>query len=707
MRPAVGWFRLYLVISVAYGAGAWLSWRFFEIGAMPKFYVPAGVTAAAMMLSPRARWPAIVAGIATAELAVDLHYGTTLPTALLFVVSNSVEPIIGASLVLAWCGGVPDLRRRADLAKFVIGGCMVGPLFGGLIGGSLSAHNSGHPWWSAVVQWWAGDGIGVLVVGAPILLWSKQSQVIRSRPVEAVLVFAATVALSGAAFRMQTPPTLLLLPVMAWAAFRLDVIGAVLAGSTLALTVNYLTLTGHGPFSELTSPAVRLAVTQAFIAVIVLVAMLTAQEVSGRAAAVRAREAERRERLRLEALSGLAQQLSASLTPADVGQALVDRVLNEAGASALNLGLIGADGRTLEWVVMEGYSAEVVEEFGTGLQLTDSAVAADAARTGEPVLIGSAAQYAQRYPQRLFWLDASGAQSVVGWPLTAGGTPIGVILLVWSEPQSLDSAQLAYISAVSSMVSQALVRAQIYADEHARALVLQAAVLPAGPAVVDSADVCVIYEPADVAQGLGGDWYDVMALPAGLPAGRTYFAVGDVVGHGLSAVEDMAQLRSAGRALAHRGLPPGELLAELNGFTRDATVGRFATMAVAVFDASSRVLRYCLAGHPPMLLRRVSTGEVVRLDAGRGPVLGPVTGASYSEDRVEVAPGDILMMYTDGLVERRGRDLENGIAEAARVIAEWGTSPYPTACQDLADTLAPRPRGDDVCILAVRFTAAD
>ncbi|MGA1203339.1 MAG: SpoIIE family protein phosphatase [Planctomycetota bacterium] len=108
-----------------------------------------------------------------------------------------------------------------------------------------------------------------------------------------------------------------------------------------------------------------------------------------------------------------------------------------------------------------------------------------------------------------------------------------------------------------------------------------------------------------------------------------------------------------------------------------------------------------------MLLRRAASGAGPRGAAGRGPVLGPVRGASYSDGRVEVAPGDILMMYTDGLVERRGRDVETGISEVQRAIADWGISPYATACRDLADALAPRPRGDDVCILAVRFTAAD
>ena len=92
-----------------------------------------------------------------------------------------------------------------------------------------------------------------------------------------------------------------------------------------------------------------------------------------------------------------------------------------------------------------------------------------------------------------------------------------------------------------------------------------------------------------------------------------------MVGHGLPAVEDMAQLRSAGRAMALQGLPPAQLLAELNTFTAHASNGRFATMAVAVFDPQAGALTYALAGHPPALLRRSRDGRVIRLDDAHRP----------------------------------------------------------------------------------------
>ncbi len=156
-------------------------------------------------------------------------------------------------LVLAWCKGLPDLRRRRDLAKFLAGACVAGPLVGGLIGGTLSAVLNGASWATAVAHWWAGDGIGVLVVGAPILLWAKQSHILRIRLPETAAVLGVTALLSFAALWWQAPLALPLLPVMVWAALRLDVIGTALAGAVMAFTVNYMTGTGHGVFMNSTS----------------------------------------------------------------------------------------------------------------------------------------------------------------------------------------------------------------------------------------------------------------------------------------------------------------------------------------------------------------------------------------------------------------------------------------------------------------------
>ena len=697
---------LFAVVFLAFATGAVLSWESFGSAQGPSFFYPsAGVTVAAMMLTRRALWPAVVAAILAGEVMVDMLYGSPPAVSLGFAAANVVEPLVGASLTLAWCRGRPDLRKRRDFVAFLVGACTIAPLFGGLVGGTVSARADQKPVLITVLDWWAGDAVGVLVVGAPILLWATQSYVVRQRPWETAGVLVVTAALSVTAFWNSLPPSMLILPVLAWAALRLDMLGASLAGAVAAFLSNVMTTRGHGLFTSMpVSVDAQVALTQVFIVTIVVVAMLIAQEAAGRMTAVQEREAERRERMRLETLSRLAQQLAAALTPRDVGDALAEQVLNEAGARALNLGLVSADGLNLEWVTMSGHPQAVVDEFGGGVALSERTVGTDAIRFGQPILVRTAEEYGHNYPEKVHWARLSGAESTVGWPLTAGGKPFGVLLLAWAEPQPFNEAQRAYISAVATMIGQAMVRAQIYSDEHARAAVLQSAVLPTSPVDTCGLDVAVIYEPADVTQGLGGDWYDIMPLPKN----RTYFAVGDVVGHGLPAVEDMAQLRSAGRAMAHQGLPPAQLLAELNGFTRHASLGKFATMAVAILDPEDGTLSYGLAGHPPPFLRWAADGEVVRLAEAEGPVLGPVQEATYTEARIRIAPGDILVMYTDGLVERHGMDIEMGLARAQQIIAGWDRhTKLSEYCEALQETLAPRPRADDVCIIAVRFDHAE
>ena len=694
--------RLFAVVFLAFATGAVLSWESFGSTEGPSFFYPsAGITAAAMILSRKSLWPSIAAAVIAAEIIVDSWYGNPLTLSVAFAMANVVEPIVSASLVLAWCGGRPDLRKRRDFMYFLVAACVAGPLVGGLIGGSSSSIIKGLPWLPAAVTWWSGDALGVLVIAVPILLWRTQSSIVRQRPWELAGVLLVTGVVSVATFWSEAPPSLLILPVLAWAAFRLDMLGAAMASAVAALLSNIMTTHGWGLFrSSGVGPGAQIVLTQAFVATIAVVAMLIGQEAGARLRAVQEREAERQERKRLETLSRLAHLLSVALTPADIGEALVDQVLNEAGANALCLALVSSDGRTLELVTMSGYPKMVLDHVGAGIPLSDRTVATDVARSGRPIEIGSAEEYEAAYPETEKWLRLSGNQALVGWPLSSGGKPIGVLQLMWSDPQPLDPAQLAYISAAATMVSQALVRARIYADEHAKAALLHSVAQPVAQVDVVGLEYRALYQPAEVEQGLGGDWYSVMALPDQ----RTYLAVGDVVGHGLLSVEDMAQLRSTGDAYAHMGLPPAQLLTELNRFAANQIRGEFASGLVVVFDPQTDSLTYSSAGHLPALLRRAETGEVIRLNYALGPLLGPFPDAVYTQSSVTVEPGDVLVMYTDGLVEHQGQDLRMGISHLEQVLAAWPPGAL-LDCEALARDVAPAPYDDDLCLLMVRFAA--
>lgn len=692
-----------VAVFVVFAAFAALSWESFgSLEGSSFFYPAAGVTVAAMIVGRRGSWPLIALAIIAAEVLVDTVYGSPLWVSAGFAMANVVEPVIGAALVLAWCGGRPDLHDRRHFAGFIAGACVVAPVFGALLGGTVTALHYGAPWLGGAVTWWAGDALGVLVMATPILLWS-QSSVVRRRPWEMAGVLVVTAALSMSSIWTVVPPTILILPVLAWAAFRLNMLGAAIAGAVAAFMANIMNTRGHGLFASVgASQGTQVALTQIYVAVMVVVALLIAQEAAARQNAVRERELERRERMRLETLSRLARQLSAALTPEEIGDALKDQVLNEAGASAISLGLVSADRRRLYWVAASGYPAAMMAEADSGAPLSDRTLAVDAVLSGTPITMRTGAEYVAAYPHRAHLVPLSGAKAISAWPLDGGGEPIGVLQLVWSQPQPFDEAQIAYVSAVSTMVSQALVRAKVYSDEHARAAVLHSVAQPVAHVDTVGLQYSALYEPADTARGLGGDWYAVMALPDG----RTYLAVGDVIGHGLLSVEDMAQLRSAGNAYAHLGLSAGQILTELNRFAAHQIRGEFATTLVAIFDPRNSMLSYSSAGHLPALLRRCRNGQVVRLADASGPLLGPFEDASYTQGTVAVEPGDVLMMYTDGLVEHYGEDVNAGIAHLEHVIEAWPPEAL-LDCEALAQDVSPDSHDDDLCLLIVRFGAAN
>ena len=416
----------------------------------------------------------------------------------------------------------------------------------------------------------------------------------------------------------------------------------------------------------------------------------------------RLREAERREYTRVEALAELTRLLAAALTPEAIGEVVADCLCAVAGgADTLCLGVVSQDGRRLVWITTPGEAGEV-REPAPDLPMDVPAAATDAARTGSPVIIRTPAEHEQRYPGTAILADGS---SWLTWPLWAGTTPVGAIGLTWRHPQQFEPGQLAFVAAAADLVAQALVRARAYADEHAIAAVLQRAIMPAAAAVIPGLEIGASYRQAGTTQQIGGDWYDALALPGQ----RAYLAVGDVVGHGLTAAEDMTQLRNAGRTLAIAGYQPARILDELARVTDWATSGQFATMAAAIIEPDVSLVTYATAGHPPILIRRAKTGTVEIPLPAAGPALClPGDLPQYTQGQTGFDVGDIMLMYTDGLIERRGEDLEEGIARVAERLQAWPPGvPLGRLCDELIACLGAEPQLDDMCVLAVRRLGPD
>jgi serine phosphatase RsbU (regulator of sigma subunit) len=242
--------------------------------------------------------------------------------------------------------------------------------------------------------------------------------------------------------------------------------------------------------------------------------------------------------------------------------------------------------------------------------------------------------------------------------------------------------------------------------EHRMAAELQRIVLPLpdGPIELPGVKVAVRYLPAGQESSVGGDWYHA----AELRDGSVLLAIGDVAGHGTPAAKTMAQLRHAVRALSVTTGDPGVLLGHLNRLTCDLereTPELSATAVIARFDPVRRELLWAQAGHPPPLLSR--GGRTAPLHRPAGPLLGVVGDAVYPTARLDFIPGDLLLLYTDGLVEHRRRGLDDGLATVIAAVDEAvKASPEQPLGQVVARLRQANP-DDDTCILAVRPTTGD
>src|SRR5215472_9678912 len=165
---------LFALIAGAYVVGAELAWHHFSAG-LAFGYPPSGVDVAALLLMARRRWPVVIGAIVVSEVGVDLQHHLTLAVALASALANAVEPVTGASFVRWFCAGRrPDLATRPGLGRFLLGAAVLGPVAGGLVGATVSWASKGGWWPGLVLQWWAGDGIAVLVIGGPLLLWAQR-----------------------------------------------------------------------------------------------------------------------------------------------------------------------------------------------------------------------------------------------------------------------------------------------------------------------------------------------------------------------------------------------------------------------------------------------------------------------------------------------------------------------------------------------------
>ncbi|MFE7617619.1 SpoIIE family protein phosphatase [Streptomyces sp. NPDC057496] len=412
------------------------------------------------------------------------------------------------------------------------------------------------------------------------------------------------------------------------------------------------------------------------------------------------RELDLERRRRTSLVDGTTAALAHARTVRDVIDVLKNsQGLAHLGATSLVMGLIEA-GRI--HLVADGPEDSFVP--GTRYTRTDEQYPmSEVVRTLSPRFIESATDFATSYP--ILWPHIShlGITSAAYLPLIAQARPIGALGLLYSDKDGFTGDERNLLVALGSSIAQSLQRAMLYEQEHDLAEGLQQAMLPRRIPDVPGAQVAVRYRSARLGRDIGGDWYDVIPLPGG----RVGAVIGDVQGHDTHAAAVMGQLRIVLRAYAAEGHSPATVMARASVFLHELDTDRFATCTYAEADLTTGVVQLVRAGHVDPLVRE-SDGSCRRLPVEGGLPLGlsaEFGRLEYPVSTVELDPGQTLVMFTDGLVEMPGADLDEGMQLLTALVRNG-----PQNLQKLADRLCEevdeRRGEDDVAVLLLRRKVA-
>ena len=294
-------------------------------------------------------------------------------------------------------------------------------------------------------------------------------------------------------------------------------------------------------------------------------------------------------------------------------------------------------------------------------------------------------------------LLALGPRTAVVLPLTAEDRTVGVLTLYLDPERTLDDDDLATAREVALQAGRAVDRVHRQSQQAKLAEGLQRSLLT-DPPTIAGAQVVARYVPAAEAARVGGDWYDAFLHPGGDPV----VVIGDVTGHDTAAAAQMGQLRGLLRGIAHySGAGPAEVLRGLDAAMAAMHTGTLATAAIARLEDGGTRLRWASAGHPPPLVADAD-GTVTVLTDGLGDLLlGVDPTAVRRECTVPLRPGAVVLLYTDGLVERRDCDVDTGVARLRRHLAALAGRSLEQLADELLTRMLPATPGDDVALVAI------
>jgi signal transduction histidine kinase/CheY-like chemotaxis protein len=431
------------------------------------------------------------------------------------------------------------------------------------------------------------------------------------------------------------------------------------------------------------------------------------QELIDRVSARLSAAARQRAGQQRDAESRLSSEFDAALQSADsvagILAVLLDARFGLGEATAVAIGLLDPDEDNVRFEYDGEYPAELRDRYHIA-PMDAPLPAVDVIKRGEPMVVPDTFDLPPRYGHAVHD-TASSVRACVIQPLRGSlGRIIGVLSLLWSQPRQFGAAELDMFAHTAERTQSALDRVRVMAREHRIAVEFQEQLLDLDRGST-AAVVAAIYQPAGEAMRVGGDWY--LVTPLDRP-GHIGISVGDVVGHGLPGAIVMSRLRAAVGATALSQADPAAVLSALDTYAATVQGARCATVAyahVAAGDGGAATINYTCAGHPyPLVVDPDPDLAPVFLEGGRRPPVatGRIDPAD-STARADLPPGTLVLLYTDGLIERPGEPLDEGFDRLKAMAAECAHLPVDDVCAELLRRMTP-PGGyhDDVVVLALR-----
>lgn len=389
----------------------------------------------------------------------------------------------------------------------------------------------------------------------------------------------------------------------------------------------------------------------------------------------------------------LASALTEAVGVSEVIELVADEIMPALGCSAL--AMLAAENGRLRVLGQRGYQDPYIVERFNGTPLTARIPGTQTLATGVPSFFASRMELEHAYPVRHATPDGMAAWAYL--PLVASGRPVGTCVLGYAEEHPFSPHERAVLTSLGGLIAQAMERALLYDAKHRLADGLQAALLPRSLPMLGGLEAASRYLPITQGMDIGGDFFDL--VPLGDMAAAV---IGDVQGHDVTAAGLMGQVRTAVRAYTAVGQPPGQVLGSTNRLLIDLEGDLLASCIYLHLDLVSHRASIARAGHPPPLLREPD-GRVRVLELSGGPLLGVDPMGGYPVTTVPLPPGSVLALYTDGLVELPGIDVDDAVAALAERLSQGGGDSLEALADDLTGPVGSAgERADDTALLLLR-----